>query len=191
MTEAGSILGTAQYLAPEQAKGLPVDQRSDLYSVGVVLYEMLTGQVPFHGDSAVTVALKHVNELPPEPAELVPDLPYALNQIVLKALAKDPDRRYQDADRVRHRPQERPQRRAAARGGVRSFAERYPAGGAARACWRGGDARHGRPAADRRAGAAGAPQAPRLAVGAARPLPRCRGVRRRQLLWAPSAATAR
>jgi len=97
MTEAGSILGTAQYLAPEQAKGLPVDERSDLYSVGVVLYEMLTGQVPFQGDSAVTVALKHVNELAPEPATLVPDLPYALNQIVLKALAKDPDRRYQNA----------------------------------------------------------------------------------------------
>jgi beta-lactam-binding protein with PASTA domain len=97
MTEAGSILGTAQYLAPEQAKGLPVDQRSDLYSVGVVLYEMLTGQVPFQGDSAVTVALKHVNEMPPEPAELVPGLPYSLNQIVLKALAKDPDRRYASA----------------------------------------------------------------------------------------------
>jgi eukaryotic-like serine/threonine-protein kinase len=97
MTEAGSILGTAQYLAPEQAKGLAVDERSDLYSVGVVLYEMLTGQVPFQGDSAVTVALKHVNELPPEPAELVPGLPYALNQIVLKALAKDPDHRYASA----------------------------------------------------------------------------------------------
>jgi eukaryotic-like serine/threonine-protein kinase len=97
MTEAGSILGTAQYLAPEQAKGLPVDERSDLYSVGVVLYEMLTGQVPFRGDSAVTVALKHVNELAPEPSELVPDLPYALNQVVLKSLAKDPDRRYRNA----------------------------------------------------------------------------------------------
>ena len=68
MTEAGSILGTAQYLAPEQAKGHPVDERSDLYSVGVVLYEMLTGTVPFKGDSAVTVALKHVNEVPREPS---------------------------------------------------------------------------------------------------------------------------
>jgi eukaryotic-like serine/threonine-protein kinase len=97
MTEAGSILGTAQYLAPEQARGEPVDERSDLYSVGVVLYEMLTGRVPFKGDSAVTVALKHVNELPPEPAELVPGLPYSLNQIVLKALAKDPNRRYGSA----------------------------------------------------------------------------------------------
>ena len=97
MTEAGSILGTAQYLAPEQAKGEPVDERTDLYSVGVVLYEMLTGGVPFRGDSAVTVALKHVNEQPPEPAELVPGTPYSLNQIVLKALAKDPDHRYRSA----------------------------------------------------------------------------------------------
>ena len=97
MTEAGSILGTAQYLAPEQAKGYPVDERSDLYSVGVCLYEMLTGTVPFKGDSAVTVALKHVNEVPAEPSELVPSLPYALNQIVLKAMAKDPADRYQSA----------------------------------------------------------------------------------------------
>ncbi len=97
MTEAGSILGTAQYLAPEQAKGEPVDERTDLYSVGVVLYEMLTGGLPFRGDSAVTVALKHVNEQPPEPAELVPGTPYSLNQIVLKALAKDPDNRYRSA----------------------------------------------------------------------------------------------
>jgi len=97
MTEAGSILGTAQYLAPEQAKGHRVDERSDLYSVGVVLYEMLTGTVPFKGDSAVTVALKHVREVPPEPAQLVPGLPYALNKIVLKAMAKDPNSRYQTA----------------------------------------------------------------------------------------------
>ena len=97
MTEAGSILGTAQYLAPEQAQGQQVDMRSDLYSVGIVLYEMLTGTVPFKGDSAVTVALKHVNEMAPEPAQLVPGMPYALNQIVLKAIAKDPADRYQTA----------------------------------------------------------------------------------------------
>lgn len=97
MTEAGSILGTAQYLAPEQARGEPVDERTDLYSVGVVLYEMLTGAVPFLGDSAVTVALKQVNEQPVEPSEVVPGMPYSLNQIVLKALAKDPDHRYRNA----------------------------------------------------------------------------------------------
>ncbi len=98
MTEVGSVLGTAQYLAPEQAKGLEVDARSDLYSVGIVLYEMLTGTVPFKGDTAVTVALKHVNEAPAEPSQLVPGMPYSLNQIVLKAVAKDREQRYQSAD---------------------------------------------------------------------------------------------
>ena len=97
MTEAGSILGTAQYLSPEQARGLPVDERSDLYSVGVVLYEMLTGRVPFSGDSAVNVAMQHVNELPEEPVTLVPGMPASLNQIVIKALAKDPAHRYATA----------------------------------------------------------------------------------------------
>ncbi len=98
MTEVGSVLGTAQYLAPEQARGIQVDERSDLYSTGIVLYEMLTGTVPFKGDSAVTVALKHVNEAPAEPSQLVPGMPYALNQIVLKAIAKDREQRYQSAD---------------------------------------------------------------------------------------------
>ena len=97
MTEVGSVLGTAQYLSPEQAKGQPADERSDLYSVGVVLYEMLTGRVPFKGDTAVSVALKHVNELPPEPIALAADLPPSLNRVVLKALAKNPDRRYNSA----------------------------------------------------------------------------------------------
>jgi eukaryotic-like serine/threonine-protein kinase len=98
MTQAGSILGTAQYLAPEQARGGPVDERSDLYSVGIVLYEMLTGAVPFSGDTAVTVAMKHVSEVPSEPAELVQGMPFTLNQIVMKALAKDPGLRYQTAE---------------------------------------------------------------------------------------------
>jgi serine/threonine-protein kinase len=98
MTEVGSVLGTAQYLAPEQAQGLQVDERSDLYSVGIVLYEMLTGSVPFKGDTAVSVALKHVNEAPVEPSQIVPGMPYALNQIVVKAIAKDRDGRYQSAD---------------------------------------------------------------------------------------------
>ena len=97
MTEAGSVLGTAQYIAPEQAQGRPVDERSDLYSVGVVLYEMLTGTVPFRGESAVAVAMKHVSEPVVPPRALVPDLPEALEQVVLKALAKRPDDRYQSA----------------------------------------------------------------------------------------------
>ena len=119
MTEAGSILGTAQYLAPEQAKGHPVDERSDLYSVGVVLYEMLTGTVPFKGDSAVTVALKHVNEVPREPSELVPGMPYALNQIVLKAMAKNPGRQVPVGGRVRARPARRQRGRPRAGGRLR------------------------------------------------------------------------
>ena len=98
MTEVGAVLGTARYLAPEQAKGHQVDPRSDLYSVGIVLYEMLTGTVPFKGDTAVTVALKHVNEMPMEPSEIVPGMPYSLNRIVLKAIAKDADDRYQSAE---------------------------------------------------------------------------------------------
>ena len=75
MTETGSVMGTAQYLSPEQAQGRPVDARSDLYSIGIVLYELLTGQVPFDADSPVTVALKQVSETPVPPRELVPDDP--------------------------------------------------------------------------------------------------------------------
>jgi len=102
MTEAGSILGTAQYLAPEQARGDTVDERSDLYSVGVVLYEMLTGGVPFKGDTAVTVALRHVNEVPAAPATVVAGISPALNQVVMKALAKDPANRYANAGEFAH-----------------------------------------------------------------------------------------
>jgi eukaryotic-like serine/threonine-protein kinase len=98
MTEAGSIMGTAQYLSPEQARGAPVTAASDLYSAGVVLYEMLTGKVPFTGDSAIEIAMKHVNELPKPPSQLRPEVPSELDKIVLRALAKEPEDRYQTAE---------------------------------------------------------------------------------------------
>jgi eukaryotic-like serine/threonine-protein kinase len=98
MTEAGSIMGTAQYLSPEQARGAPVTASSDLYSVGIVLYEMLTGKVPFGGDSAIEIAMKHLNELPKPPSKIRPEIPAELDQVVLRALAKAPEDRYQTAE---------------------------------------------------------------------------------------------
>src|SRR5436853_157393 len=100
MTEAGSIIGTAQYLSPEQAKGAPVDQTSDLYSVGVVLYELLTGVVPFSGDTPVEIAMKHLSTLPVPPSEKRGEIPRDLDLIVLRALAKDPAERYQSAEEM-------------------------------------------------------------------------------------------
>ena len=98
MTETGSIMGTAQYLSPEQAQGHAVTERSDLYSVGVMLFELLTGRVPFEGESAVTIALRHVSEPPPAPSRLNPAVSPALDSVVLRALEKDPGRRFHDAD---------------------------------------------------------------------------------------------
>jgi serine/threonine-protein kinase len=98
MTETGSILGTAQYLSPEQAQGHAVGARSDLYSIGIVLYELLTGRVPFDGDSAVTIALKQVSELPVPPSEINPQVTPELESVVLRALEKDPADRFADAD---------------------------------------------------------------------------------------------
>ena len=97
MTEEGAIIGTAQYLSPEQARGAPVDQTSDLYSTGIVLFELLTGQVPFTGDSPVEIAMKHLAETPPAPSELRADVPDDLDLVVLRALAKEPSDRYQSA----------------------------------------------------------------------------------------------
>jgi len=98
MTQTGSIMGTAQYLSPEQAQGHPVSAPSDLYSVGIILYEMLTGRVPFEGESAVTIALKQVSEAPVPPSRHNPQVPPALEAVVLRALEKDPARRFADAD---------------------------------------------------------------------------------------------
>src|SRR5829696_911121 len=98
MTETGSIMGTAQYLSPEQAQGHPVDARSDLYSIGVLLYELLTGVVPFDADSPVTIALKQVSEEPLPPSQLNPAISPQLEDVVIRALQKDPAYRYADAD---------------------------------------------------------------------------------------------
>jgi eukaryotic-like serine/threonine-protein kinase len=100
MTEAGSIIGTAQYLSPEQAKGAPVDQTSDLYSVGVVLYELLTGVVPFSGDTPVEIAMKHLSSAPERPSAKRAEVPHDLDMIVLRALGKDPAERYQSAEEM-------------------------------------------------------------------------------------------
>jgi eukaryotic-like serine/threonine-protein kinase len=98
MTETGSIMGTAQYLSPEQAQGHPVDARADLYSIGIVLYELLTGAVPFDAESPVTIALKQVSEEPVPPMQLNPAVSPALDAVVTRALRKDPAERFQDAD---------------------------------------------------------------------------------------------
>lgn len=94
MTEAGSILGTVQYLSPEQAQGGQVEASSDLYSLGVVLYEMATGVLPFTGDNPVTIAMKHVSEAPVPPRVLVPAVPENLERVIMRALAKRPEQRY-------------------------------------------------------------------------------------------------
>jgi eukaryotic-like serine/threonine-protein kinase len=101
VTATAAVLGTAAYLSPEQAQGRRVDARSDLYSLGVVLYELLTGKVPFSGDSAVSVALQHVRASPEPPRRLVPTVSKAAETIALRLLEKDPDKRYQSADDVR------------------------------------------------------------------------------------------
>jgi serine/threonine-protein kinase len=98
MTETGSIMGTAQYLSPEQAQGHAVTATSDIYSIGVMLYEMLAGRLPFEGDSAVAVALKHLSEPPVPISQWRPDIHPALEAVVMAALAKDPAQRWQSAE---------------------------------------------------------------------------------------------
>ncbi|MEV4776611.1 Stk1 family PASTA domain-containing Ser/Thr kinase [Microbacterium sp. LWH12-1.2] len=101
VAETTQIIGTAAYFSPEQAKGEPVDARADLYSTGVVLYELLTGRQPFRGESPVAVAYQHVSETPVPPTEVNDESPGALDPIVLRALAKDPYQRFPDASNFR------------------------------------------------------------------------------------------
>jgi beta-lactam-binding protein with PASTA domain/tRNA A-37 threonylcarbamoyl transferase component Bud32 len=101
LTQTGSVMGTATYFSPEQAQGLAVDGRSDVYALGVVLYEMITGVAPFTADSPVSVAYKHVREEPMRPSERTADVPPDLEQIIMAALVKLPENRYQTADDMR------------------------------------------------------------------------------------------
>ena len=101
LTQTGAVMGTATYFSPEQAQGYGVDPRSDVYSLGVVLYEMVTGKPPFAGDNPVTIAYKHVREQPVPPRQVNPAIPAAFESIVLQAMAKDPDDRYASAEELR------------------------------------------------------------------------------------------
>jgi serine/threonine protein kinase/Flp pilus assembly protein TadD len=97
ITGAGVMIGTPEYMSPEQVEGKPVDQRSDIYSLGIILYEMVTGRVPFEGDTPFTVGVKHKSEPPRDPKELNPQIPADFSALVLRCLAKDKESRYQSA----------------------------------------------------------------------------------------------
>jgi serine/threonine protein kinase/Flp pilus assembly protein TadD len=101
ITGAGVMIGTPEYMSPEQVEGKDVDQRSDIYSLGVILYEMVTGRVPFEGDTPFTIGVKHKSELPKNPQELNAQIPQDLSRLILRCLEKDKEKRYQSADELR------------------------------------------------------------------------------------------